>query len=146
MCNFDLFTVFPAGILQGRFFAADRPAYLNYGAIGFVIGHEITHGFDTKGRQFDGLGNVHTWWQPETLDRFLNKTECVEYQFGNYTEPLTNLKVREKWGNSKKEHTQYVSVRFIVERNSHVGREYRRQRWCQDCLQCVPELGARQRR
>lgn len=87
--------VFPAGILQGRFFSADRPAYLNYGAIGFVIGHEITHGFDTKGRQFDGLGNVHTWWQSETLDRFLAKTECVEYQFGNYTEPLTNLKVRE---------------------------------------------------
>lgn len=83
----------PAGILQGRFFAADRPAYLNYGAIGFVIGHEITHGFDDKGRQFDASGNVHAWWQSDTVDQFLDRTACMVEQFGNYTEPISNLTV-----------------------------------------------------
>ncbi|XP_015794800.1 neprilysin-2-like [Tetranychus urticae] len=52
---------FPAGILQGSFFSKDRPNYLNFGAIGFVIGHEITHGFDDRGRQFDKDGNNKNW-------------------------------------------------------------------------------------
>ena len=60
---------FPAGILQGVFFAKDRPLYMNYGAIGWVIGHEITHGFDDQGRQFDQDGNLVDWWHPETKSR-----------------------------------------------------------------------------
>ena len=61
---------FPAGILQGSFFSSDRPKYLNYGAIGWVIGHEITHGFDDTGRRFDGEGNLVDWWHPLTKQRW----------------------------------------------------------------------------
>ena len=60
---------FPAGILQGVFFSSERPRYMNYGAIGWVIGHEITHGFDDQGRQFDQDGNLVDWWHPETAKR-----------------------------------------------------------------------------
>merc|ERR1712179_263737 len=76
---------FPAGILQGVFFGSDRPKYLNYGAIGWVIGHEITHGFDDQGRQFDQEGNLVNWWHPETTSRYLNKAECIIKQYSDYT-------------------------------------------------------------
>ncbi|XP_011866367.1 PREDICTED: membrane metallo-endopeptidase-like 1 isoform X1 [Vollenhovia emeryi] len=76
---------FPAGILQGAFFSNDRPRYMNYGAIGFVIGHEITHGFDDQGRQFNKEGNLVDWWQSETKKRYLKKAECIIHQYGNYT-------------------------------------------------------------
>ncbi|XP_053693923.1 neprilysin-2-like [Sabethes cyaneus] len=82
---------FPAGILQGHFFAYDRPKYLNYGAIGWVIGHEITHGFDDKGRQFDKNGNLHDWWQPSTKKAYLEKARCIIEQYGNYMEPSVKL-------------------------------------------------------
>ncbi|XP_055546454.1 neprilysin-2-like isoform X2 [Wyeomyia smithii] len=82
---------FPAGILQDHFFAYDRPKYLNYGAIGWVIGHEITHGFDDKGRQYDKNGNLYDWWQPTTKKAYLEKARCVIEQYGNYTEPDVKL-------------------------------------------------------
>jgi len=84
---------FPAGILQGQFFSADRPRYMNYGAIGFVIGHEITHGFDDQGRQFDLNGNLIDWWQASTKEHYLEKAKCIIEQYGNYTEPSTGLKL-----------------------------------------------------
>ncbi|XP_023345566.1 neprilysin-2 [Eurytemora carolleeae] len=85
---------FPAGILQGIFFSAERPRYMNYGAIGWVIGHEITHGFDDQGRQFDLDGNLVDWWHPETKSSYLKKAECIIEQYGNYTIPdLDNLAV-----------------------------------------------------
>ena len=61
---------FLAGILQPPFFDATGPAAYNYGAIGAVIGHEITHGFDDQGSQFDGHGNLVNWWTKEDNDRF----------------------------------------------------------------------------
>lgn len=76
---------FPAGILQGTFFNNDRPRYMNYGAIGFVIGHEITHGFDDQGRQFDKEGNLVDWWAYETKENYLERAECIVNQYGNYT-------------------------------------------------------------
>ncbi|XP_012252045.2 neprilysin-2 isoform X2 [Athalia rosae] len=84
---------FPAGILQGTFFDNDRPKYMNYGAIGFVIGHEITHGFDDQGRQFDKDGNLVDWWEIETKDKYLEKAQCIINQYGNYTVESVGLNV-----------------------------------------------------
>jgi membrane metallo-endopeptidase-like protein 1 len=76
---------FPAGILDGVFFQEDRPLYMNYGAIGYVVGHEITHGFDDQGSQKDGEGNLVDWWEPETKERYLEKAQCIIDQYANYT-------------------------------------------------------------
>jgi len=75
----------PAGILDGAFFSPDRPLYLNYGGIGSVIGHEITHGFDDEGSQRDGQGNLVDWWESEAKSEFLKRSQCVIDQYGNYT-------------------------------------------------------------
>jgi len=82
---------FPAGILQGNFFDLDRPAYMNYGGIGWVIGHEITHGFDDQGRQFDADGNLAQWWEQSTNDNYLDKAQCIIWQYGNYTAKPINI-------------------------------------------------------
>jgi len=76
---------FPAGILDGLFFQADRPSYMNYGAIGMVIGHEITHGFDDSGSQRNGEGNLKNWWQPSAKKNYLEKTKCIIDQYGNFS-------------------------------------------------------------
>ncbi len=76
--------VFPAGILQPPFFNPDADDAINYGAMGAVIGHEMTHGFDDEGRQFDAHGNLVNWWTPEDLKRFQQRAECVEKQFDGY--------------------------------------------------------------
>ena len=69
---------------------------MNYGSIGFVIGHEITHGFDDIGRQFDKDGNLIDWWQQKTKEKFLSKAQCVIQQYGNYTVEEVGLKVSEQ--------------------------------------------------
>ena len=66
---------FPAGILQVPFFDATADDAFNYGAIGVVIGHEMTHGFDDQGRQYDKDGNMHDWWKPEDGKNFTNRTD-----------------------------------------------------------------------
>ncbi|HXT86891.1 MAG TPA: M13 family metallopeptidase [Verrucomicrobiae bacterium] len=76
--------VFPAGILQWPFFDAKSDDALNYGGIGAVIGHEMTHGFDDEGRKFDAQGNLRDWWTPEDAKNFEARAECVQHQFDNY--------------------------------------------------------------
>ena len=76
--------VFPAGILQPPFFNPNADDAINYGAIGAVIGHEITHGFDDQGSQFDAEGNLKSWWTPEDRKSFDAKADCVANQFSGY--------------------------------------------------------------
>jgi putative endopeptidase len=76
--------VFPAGILQPPFFDAKADDALNYGGIGAVIGHEMTHGFDDEGRKFDAQGNLRDWWTADDAKNFDARAECVEHQFDGY--------------------------------------------------------------
>jgi putative endopeptidase len=76
--------VFPAGILQPPAFSMDANDAVNYGAIGVVIGHEISHGFDDQGAQFDAEGRLRNWWAPDDLNRFRDRTACVVEQFDGY--------------------------------------------------------------
>jgi endothelin-converting enzyme/putative endopeptidase len=76
--------VFPAGILQPPAFDMKATDAANYGAIGVVIGHEISHGFDDQGSQFDAQGRLANWWTPEDNTRFRAKGQCVVKQFDNY--------------------------------------------------------------
>jgi endothelin-converting enzyme/putative endopeptidase len=76
--------VFPAGILQPPAFSMSSNDAVNYGAIGVVIGHEISHGFDDQGAQYDAQGRLNNWWTEEDLKRFQEKTACVVNQFDNY--------------------------------------------------------------
>jgi predicted metalloendopeptidase len=73
--------VFPAGILQPPLFDAQADDALNYGAMGSVIGHEMTHGFDDQGRQFDATGNLRDWWTPEDAKNFQERVACIQKQF-----------------------------------------------------------------
>ncbi|XP_018052701.1 PREDICTED: endothelin-converting enzyme 1-like isoform X4 [Atta colombica] len=77
--------MFPAGILQPPFYHRFFPRSLNYGGIGVVIGHEITHGFDDKGRLFDKDGNLYRWWKDEAVDGFHRRAQCLIDQYANYT-------------------------------------------------------------
>jgi putative endopeptidase len=77
-------TALPAGILQPPFFSQDRSVAANLGGIGMVIGHELTHGFDDQGAQFDGAGNLANWWQPDDLAKFAAKGKCVADQYSSY--------------------------------------------------------------
>jgi putative endopeptidase len=83
---------FPAGILQPPFFDFSLDDAVNYGGIGAVIGHEITHGFDDQGRHFDAEGNLADWWTPEDAERFQARAKKVVEQFNGY-EPLPGVKV-----------------------------------------------------
>ena len=76
--------VFPAGILQPPFFDPKADAAVNYGAIGAVIGHEMTHGFDDQGRKFDARGNMTDWWTPEDAKNYEARAACVQKQFDAY--------------------------------------------------------------
>jgi len=82
---------FPAGVMQPPFFDTKVPDSLNYGHIGLFMGHEITHGFDDEGRQFDGHGNLHDWWTKEDGDKFNQKAQCIVDEYGNFSVGDTKL-------------------------------------------------------
>lgn len=84
--------VFPAAILQPPFFDANADDAVNYGGIGMVIGHEISHGFDDQGSQYDGDGNLHDWWTAEDHARFKAKTQALVDQYSAY-EPAQGYKI-----------------------------------------------------
>jgi len=75
---------FPAGILQPPFYDNQADDAMNFGAIGAVIGHELTHGFDDEGSQFDADGNLRDWWTPDDKKKFEERTSCVRDQYGSF--------------------------------------------------------------
>ena len=75
---------FPAGILQPPFFNFDADDAVNYGAIGAVIGHELTHGFDDQGRKSDGDGNLREWWSEEDAKKFTERAQVMIDQYEQY--------------------------------------------------------------
>ena len=77
-------TALPAGILQPPFFAAGRSVAANLGGIGMVVGHELTHGFDDQGAQFDAQGNLKNWWQAADLAAFQSKGQCLAKQYSSF--------------------------------------------------------------
>ncbi len=84
--------VFPAGILQPPFFDRGAPQTVNYGSIGMIVGHELTHGFDDEGRKFDADGNLRDWWTPAVAREFDRRAECLVEQFGAY-EPVSGVRL-----------------------------------------------------
>jgi putative endopeptidase len=87
--------VFPAGILQPPFFNVSADDAINYGNAGAIIGHEITHGFDDQGSQYDAEGNLKMWWTKDDRERFEKKADCIVEQFDNF-EVLPGLKMQGK--------------------------------------------------
>jgi putative endopeptidase len=86
---------FPAGILQPPFYDNKADDAANFGAIGAVIGHELTHGFDDEGRQFDARGNMRDWWTPQDAKEFEQRVACVAGQYSSF-EPVPGVKVNGK--------------------------------------------------
>lgn len=83
---------FPAGILQPPMFGRTVPRAVNYGAIGMVMGHEVTHGFDDEGRQFDADGNLRDWWSQTVNTEFNRRAQCVVEQYSGY-KPLPDANI-----------------------------------------------------
>ncbi|MFN7994997.1 MAG: M13 family metallopeptidase [Bryobacteraceae bacterium] len=86
---------FPAGILQPPFYNPKASDAVNYGGIGAVIGHELTHGFDDQGRRYDGEGNLRDWWTPEDAKAFEARANCISSEYGNFS-PVPDVKLNGK--------------------------------------------------
>jgi predicted metalloendopeptidase len=76
---------FPAGILQPPFYRAGADMAVNFGGIGAVIGHELTHGFDDQGRQFDADGNLRDWWTPKDAEEFKKRADCIANEYSGFS-------------------------------------------------------------
>jgi len=86
---------FPAGILQPPFYDNHMDDAVNFGGIGMVIGHELTHGFDDEGRQFDAHGNLHDWWTPADATEFEKRTACLVNEYSGFT-PVDGVHINGK--------------------------------------------------
>ncbi|XP_041378589.1 endothelin-converting enzyme homolog isoform X2 [Gigantopelta aegis] len=90
--------VFPAGILQAPFYDRNFPKSLNFGAMGVVMGHELTHGFDDQGREYDKFGNLVPWWNKESVERFKQRTKCMINQYSQYKSNGENVRGKQTLG------------------------------------------------
>jgi len=86
---------FPAGILQPPFYTPSASDAVNLGAIGAVVGHELTHGFDDQGRKFDGAGNLRDWWTPEDAKSFETRAQCVVEEYDTFS-PVDGVRLKGK--------------------------------------------------
>ncbi|VVC45563.1 Hypothetical protein CINCED_3A014184 [Cinara cedri] len=109
--------VFPAGILQAPFFDQKQQSSINYGAMGVVMGHELTHAFDDQGREFDRFGNLHQWWNNNTIDRFKKETDCMIKQYSNYKVNNYNI-------NGKRTLGIYNEIKLIINESNFCDRHY----------------------
>ena len=83
---------FPAGILQPPFYSNKADDAVNYGAVGVVVGHELTHGFDDEGRQYDANGNLKNWWQPSDVAKFKELAACFVREYGSFS-PVSGIEL-----------------------------------------------------
>jgi putative endopeptidase len=114
--------VFPAGILQPPGFDMAATDAVNYGAIGVVIGHEISHGFDDQGAQFDAQGRLSNWWTPSDEEKFKARGQCVVDQFeGYFIEPGIHHNGKLVLGESIGDHAR-AKLAYIAYRKSREGK------------------------
>ncbi|RWS19029.1 peptidase family M13-like protein, partial [Leptotrombidium deliense] len=85
--------VLTSGILHPPFYNPSAPVVMNFGGIGTVIGHEITHGFDDQGSQYDETGRWANWWRNDTRENYEERVKCFELQYSRQVEPVTGKKV-----------------------------------------------------
>ena len=85
--------VFPAGILRPPLYNPTSPKSFNFGAFGMIVGHELTHGFDNKGRNFDKFGNMQNWWSEESTEAFDEHSKCYVEQYSNFTVDGTRVSI-----------------------------------------------------
>lgn len=118
--------VFPAAILQPPFYNYRADAAVNYGGIGAVIGHEISHGFDDRGSQFDAKGNLKNWWTEEDRERFNERSKRLIEQFNEY-EPLEGVRINgsvslgENIGDLGGVNVAYDGLQFHIQKNGDPG-------------------------
>jgi len=86
---------FPAGILQAPFYSAKAGDPVNYGGIGAVVGHELTHGFDDQGRRYDGRGNLRDWWTEQDAKAFEKRADCIVQEYAGFS-PVAGVQLNGK--------------------------------------------------
>ncbi|ESO07738.1 hypothetical protein HELRODRAFT_110566 [Helobdella robusta] len=115
--------VFPAGILQLPFYHKDYPKSLNFGAMGVIMGHELTHGFDDQGRRYDKTGIMRMWWNEKIIELFQERTQCLVDQYSNYSINGDNLKGKMTLGeniadNGGLKSAYYAYEQYIADRTN----------------------------